>query len=233
MNKYRLIFNGKSSADVGLFVGVNGNDGAPARVVEDIVIPGRNGTLTIDGGRYENVKLSYTCFLRERYDQAIEAARAFFLSEVGYKRLEDTAHPDEYRMAKVKSGLEVTPSQMREQGYFTVTFDAMPQRWLKNGELKITATGAMTLFNPTKYPSKPMLRVYGTGTVGVGDATLTVGGTQSYVDIDCERMDAYTGSTNMNGYVSGTFPVIEPGANGVTISGSVTSVEITPRWYVL
>ena len=58
-----ITYDGKSSMDFGLYVGLNQNDNAPQRSTEDIVVPGRNGTLTIDNGRYENIDVSYICFI--------------------------------------------------------------------------------------------------------------------------------------------------------------------------
>lgn len=230
--RYILTYNGKSSADVGIFVGLNGNDSAPARSYESVVVPGRSGALTIDNGRYENISVTYTCFIRKDFDINIDAVRAFFLSTTGYGRLEDSAHPDEYRMARISGGLDVTVSQMREQGYFSVEFDCMPQRWLKSGEIEQEYTASGTIYNPTRFASKPMLRVYGNGTVGIGSSSFTLAGTTDYTDIDCERMDAYYGATNRNSNMTGVFPAIEPGQSGITLSG-VTKVIITPKWWNL
>ena len=228
-----ITYDGKSSMDFGLYVGLNQNDNAPQRSTEDIVVPGRNGTLTIDNGRYENIDVSYICFIRYRFEDTIPAARNFFLANSGYRRLEDSAHPEEYRMAKYKSGLEVTPSQMRKQGYFTLTFNCMPQRFLKSGEIPLVFTGNGTIFNETMQVAKPLIRVWGNGSLGIGENTITLAGiTDPYTDIDCESMDAYAAGENRNSNISGAFPVLEPGPNGVSLSG-VTKVEITPRWWIL
>lgn len=228
-----IVFNGKSSADFGLYVGVNSNENAPTRRTESVVVPGRNGTLTLDGGAYENIDVSYTAFIRADYDAVIPAVRSFYLSNAGYKRLEDSAHPEEYRMAKYKDGLEVAVSQMRQQGYFTLTFDCMPQRFLKIGEIPVYYSESGTIYNLTEFPAKPLIRVYGNGELGVGENTLTITGTTGYTDIDCESMDAYADGENRNSNVSGVFPVLEPGVNGVSLGSGITQVEITPRWWIL
>lgn len=230
----QFYIDGVSTADFGLFVGLNGNDGAPERSVENIVIPGRSGTLTIDNGRFENIDVSYTCFVSKDFPSNMAGFRALVLSKVGYFKLEDTAHPDEYRMAKYKSGLgEITSSQMRRQGYFTVTFDCMPQRFLVSGTIAKAFTGNGAIVNNTLFDAKPLVRVWGNGSVGIGDATFTLTGTTGYTDVDCEAMNAYSGGTNRNSKMSGTFPVLAPGENGVTLGSGITRVEITPRWWTI
>ena len=235
--KYQLIYDGVSSVNFGMYVGLNGNDNAPERSIDTIVVPGRNGTLTIDNGRFENVAVEYICFIRQDFEKNIVSARNHYTSRIGYKRLEDTAHPDEYRMARYVAGLEVTPSQMRKQGYFTLTFDAMPQRFLKSGERQIEFTRNGTIINTTQFDAKPLIRVYGNGTVGIGSETITVANNPGFIDIDCEMMDAYYNATNCNDRItlsSGEFPVLTADSNiGVTKGTGITKIVITPRWYII
>ena len=83
------------------------------------------------------------------------------------------------------------------------------------------------------FEAKPLLRVYGTGSVGIGSETLTITSANQYTDIDCDLQDAFKGTTNCNGNIrlsSGSFPVLKPGYTGVTLSG-VSRVEIIPRWF--
>jgi len=90
------------------------------------------------------------------------------------------------------------------------------------------------LLNPTYMTSKPLIRVYGDGTIKVNDITITVSGGGEYTDIDCEMMDCYEGSTNRNNAVTFStydFPVLKPGENPVEFVSGITVIEITPRWW--
>jgi phage-related protein len=63
-----------------------------------------------------------------------------------------------------------------------------------------------------------------------------VANNQTYIDIDCETMEAYCGSTNMNANItltSGKFPELASGSNAVAIGSGITQVTITPRWWIL
>ena len=90
--------------------------------------------------------------------------------------------------------------------------------------------------NPTIFESRPLIRAYGSpGTIDINGTTITIASTGgTYTDIDCDMMDCFEGSTNLNDKVtfsSYDFPVLSPGENAVTPGGSITSVEITPRWW--
>ena len=105
--------------------------------------------------------------------------------------------------------------------------------WCDAGEITLRYAEPFTIENPTLFDAKPLLRVYGTGTVGIGDYSFTISAADGYTDIDCDMMDCFKGAVNKNAYVSFTnykFPVLVPGENVVTMDG-VTEIEITPRWY--
>ena len=227
-----LTYDGKNLRDYGVYVNGTYTFSAPQRNITKVVIPGRNGTLTIDNKRFDNIEVSYAAFIVRDFSENIEGLRNYLSTAAGYRRLEESYHPDEFRMARFVSGLSVEATPLMREGNFTLKFDCMPQRFLKEGELPVEYTANGSIYNKTIQVAKPLLRVWGNGTVGIGSATLTIAGTTNYTDIDCESMDAYYGATNRNDKISGTFPVLMPGANGVTLSG-VTKVQITPRWWIL
>ena len=115
---------------------------------------------------------------------------------------------------------------------------AVGKRYTANDEdyvqISATVTGSNTLINPTPFASKPLIRLYGNGTVSVNGITITVVNSTSYVDIDCDMMDCYEGSTNRNNDVTFSthdFPVLEPGENTFTIVSGVSGIRVTPRWW--
>ena len=54
-----FVFGDVDSRDYNVWVYPSEIDSAPQREYSEIVIAGRNGTLTIDGGRYENIDHVY------------------------------------------------------------------------------------------------------------------------------------------------------------------------------
>lgn len=227
-----FIFNGESSADFGVWISGGGTYNAPARDVETASVPGRNGMVTFDNGRFENIQLTYPAFISRRFQTRIDGFRAFLLSQRGYQRLEDTYHPDEYRLAIYHSGLSVETTARNLAGKFEVTFDCKPQRFLKSGENYVSVSSGSVLFNPTRFTALPLIRATGNGSLTIGGTTITVSGNSGQIYLDSDLQDAYLGSTNKNSKVTPNFPVLEPGDNLVTISG-LTDVEIMPRWWTI
>lgn len=162
-------FDGESSKDYGVYITGKAVYNAPTRDVEMVSIPGRNGKFALDKGRFENIEITYPAgiFADDEVDfaEAISDFRNYMCSRKGYVRLSDDYNPNEYRMAFYKSGLDVSPAQLKA-GEFNITFDCKPQRWLTSGEDAITVADGDTLTNPTLFESSPLLEVEGYGTIG-------------------------------------------------------------------
>lgn len=172
-----LTFDGESSRDYGVYISGSGVYNSPERDVEMITIPYRNGAFVQDNGRFNNIEVTYPAGVyadtEEDFAQAVSDFRNFLASKVGYCRLEDEYHPDEYREAVYKSGLEVTP-KMLKAGEFNIVFECKPQRFLKSGEERTEKTSSSwTITNPTLFESKPLLELYGTGSATVNGGSIT------------------------------------------------------------
>lgn len=230
-------FNGKSSKDFGVYISGLNTFGAPERDISTISISGRNGDLTLDNGRYKNIDISYPAFIFDRFDNNIEGLRNFLLSQKGYQRLEDTYHPNEYRMARYKGGFSAKVIDELYAGEFDLTFDCYPQRYLKSGEQVITITTDSSIYNEYMQIAKPLIRAYGTGTFTIGDISVQITTADDYTDIDCELQEAYKDdlTTNCNANIvllNGDFPSLTSGDNEITLDG-ITQLEIEPRWWIL
>lgn len=229
-------FDGVSSRNFGVFISGTDVFNAAPRNIQTVAVPGRSGTLTIDNRRFENVELTYPAFIYDTFRANVQGLRNFLLSSAGYRRLEDTYNPEQYMMARYVSGLSVDSTERRKEGQFNLTFDRMPQRFLKSGETAQTFTADGSITNDTLYDARPLIRVYGTGSLGIGTETITITTNPGYIDIDSEMMDAFYGAVNCNSYItlsSGEFPVLAPGYNGINLGSGITRVDITPRWWVL
>ena len=229
-----LTFDGVKSSDYGVWINGGGTFNAPARRYKEYEVPGRNGALTIDENAFAEADHIYPAFIARSFPANVESFRNQLMSRTGYCRLTDTYHTDEFYRARYMSGLEVDVAPGGAGGSFNLTFRRDPRRFLLTGETVQTFTSSGTITNPTLYPSRPLIRVYGYGTLTIGSDVITVASTSySYIDIDSEIMDCFYGTTNVNNKVtfqSNDFPVLKPGNTGISKSG-ITKVEITPRWY--
>ena len=229
-----LTFNNVNSKTYGVYISGTGVFNAPARDREFVQVPGRNGDIILDKGRYQNIEITYPAFIVRNFAANIRTWCNKLLEPTEYVRLEDTYHPDEFRMAVLAQGMEVDPVAWLAAGSFDLRFNCRPERFLKSGETATEFIQSGSISNPTDMPSKPLIRVYGSGSITVNGTAITIAShLLSYIDIDCDLQEAYCGSVNANQYISASeFPKLDSGANSVVLS-SVTKVEITPRWWQL
>lgn len=231
-----LTFDGQNSLESGIYISGEAVYNAPERAIEMITIPGKDGALALDQGRFENLEVTYPagCFAdsQPEFASKVSAFRNILASRYQYKRLTDTYHPDEFRLGLYKRGLEVSAVRYGTAGQFNITFECKPQRFLASGETATTLTASGTITNPTQFESKPLITITGTGTVTVNGVAIAV--TASPTTIDCETMEAYNGTTSRNGTTTlspNRFPVLSPGSNSITKTSGITQIQITPRWW--
>lgn len=228
-----LTYNGRQFSEFDTFFDGSKAFGTPEKDYELVEIMGRNGSLSIYNDRFKDINLPFPCFIRSSFITHFRDLTEFLNSQEGYLRLETSKEPNHYRMALFQGIVEPQTTAFNHGGMFTINFLAHPERWLKSGENWTNYTTNGTITNPTLFNSKPIIRIYGAGEVGIGSETLTLtqAGT-NYVDVDCDSMNAYEGSTSFNRYLQLTdFPVLHPGSNGITLGTGVTKVSILPRWY--
>lgn len=183
-----LEFDGEASTDYGVQILGEGVFNAPKREVQMISIPGRNGEYALDKGRFENIDVKYPAHLiadsTTDFAEAVSDFRNMLCSRRGYCRLTDDYHPEEYRMAVYKSGLEVDEKVLRA-GKFNIVFDCKPQRWLTSGEEAVTVADGEELTNPTLHEASPLLEVKGHGTVGFNGYAIELDeGNMGYTEIE-------------------------------------------------
>lgn len=173
-----LIFGDADSADYGIYISGDGVYNAPERAVEFVDVPGRNGAIALDQGRYNNIEITYPAGTfaktQEEFREALSAFRNAILSQKGYQRLEDTYHPEEYRMGVYSSGLEVSPAGYNQAGEFELTFNCKPQRWLTVGSYPIPVDSGDVLENPAPFESGPLLEITGYGSISFNGFTVSL-----------------------------------------------------------
>lgn len=129
---------GKDSRDFGVYISGQGTFSAPEKAYEFYGVPGRNGAILGNDHRLENIEVTYQCFIYNDFNKNIADFRTFLLSLNGYQRLEDSYHPDEYRMAVYAGPFEPEVTAMNNAGSFELIFNCKPQRYLTSGETVYT-----------------------------------------------------------------------------------------------
>ena len=190
---HEFIFDGVSSSTFNAYVASsNFLDGA-SRDIQSVEIPGRSGNVILDNGRYNNFVMVVNVYIRKDITQNAQDLKAFLLAHCSkYYTFEDSFAPDVFRMARF-TGEFVVETFDHQGGVFALEFDCKPQRFLKSGLQTTEITGGSgTISNPTFFESSPLLTVYGAGTIGINDETITI------------RNDAY-GEITLSDHYMGTF----------------------------
>lgn len=238
-NSFR--FGTVDSADYNLLVAGDGTFNAPERDVDTIEIPGRNGDLLIDKGRFKNITVEYTVYCYaddlETFRTQLRNFRNALSSQKGYQKLTDTFHPDEYRLGTFISGFEAEPVMFNTVAEAVLKFDCKPQRFLLSGDESITlgewGENPNILVNPTHFTAQPVFEVEGSGTLTVNNISMIIANNGTTV-IDSEMMEAYEEENgaiiSRNDMVSGEFPTLKEGNNNIGTVG-LTSVKVTPKWW--
>lgn len=227
--------DGVDSRTMGVYISGQGTFSSPARAVDFIPVPGRNGDLIGLETRLENGVLTYKdSFIFANFDVNFSAFKALLLSGTGYRRLVDSYHPDEYRMVAYADRLEPAVTRRNNAAQFDIVFNAMPQRWLLSGETAQTFTAAGTITNPTDFPARPLLTVYGAGACMIGATQITIESSDPYTVIDCQAGYCYYGATPKNRVVTlsaNDFPILPPGDTGIALGEGITQIDVIPRWW--
>lgn len=236
-----VIFNGVSSLDLGIQVEHPPKYIMPEREYEQVSVPGRNGDLFMDKGSYKNYDQPYDIAIadtKKNFIDLVSKVSAWLHPRSGYCRLEDSYSPDYYRMAMFNGSVDFE-NIWSHGGRATVSFNCKPQRYLKRGEKSVVYKSSGSIKNPTTETAKPIIIFKGgTGTARfqIGDYVVSVSDLKNNLILDSEIQDAYWGTTNRNADVTLSslgFPAIVPGENKISFSGSITSVEVTPRWWIV
>ena len=230
LNDY-FTWNGKKSSDFGIIIKHKEIYKAPARDVDIVAVPGRDGEVILDNGRYNNVDVIYQVRVKNVKTKLLEIAN--WLSAVGYQKLIDSDDSTHYRMAARTGSVDWNYLGKGEWADLEISFNCKPYRYLTTGDAKTTLTAAGSITNPTQYTALPYFKIYGSGNI-----TLSIGGQSfpflnigSYIECDSALQAVFTGVNNKADRANfDDFPTFQPGANSISWTGTVTKVEIVPHW---
>ena len=162
-------FDGVSMSSLGDVTVVKGETfEAPAREFDVREIPGRNGDMVLDGGKYPNVGVTYWVMIRSDFNATYRKVCGFLLSRKGYCKLSDSWNTDEFYLAYVAQPIQPTVNRGEDQGAFEVVFSRKPQRFLVSGNTAATLTPSTGesptntfahLENPTYFPARPQIKL--------------------------------------------------------------------------
>lgn len=224
-------FDGVNSTVYNTYIAKSNMFDAPEEDVEAISVPGSNRIVYLHSGAYKPFTITAECYIPNGMQSNVDDLRAFLKSHTRECRYFEALKPSEYRLASFIEAFNMGSSD-RKGAAFTLQFMARPERFLVTGDTPAVLTADGTVTNPSLFSSKPLIRIYGTGTVDIDGQIIKVNTVDGYVDIDFDTLQAYKGSVNCNNDVEFDELTLHPGVNNVNIT-DVTEVDITGRWYTL
>ena len=204
----------------------------PTLRVETVKVPGRDGELTLSGmPSYEAMVLECECMVPSVDKISAAAAWLTGRGDLVLGNDPDYAYDaqviDEIRFEKILRG--------HAHRRFTVPFLCQPLKKKATTEPNIELTAPGTVVNIGHVPSRPLIKIEGSGNVvlAVGAYSLSITDISTSILIDSDLGMATAGTVNESYKVSGEWPLLVVGNNAVGWTGAVTKVTITPRWRYL
>ncbi|WP_100489422.1 hypothetical protein [Sporolactobacillus pectinivorans] len=231
-------FNNGSSLDYGLKVAMPLTIPSPSRDVTFQAVPGRTGDLVIDNKRFENVNFSFNCsvFPKNGLDLTQQAGliKNWLQSVFSYQKLWTDIDPDYYHMAFCNSALDLQ-EVIKYFGKANIIFSCKAFKYRVDGDNTQTLTAPGTITNPEVWASNPYIKITGTGniTLHINDQDVVLTSVSQYIELDTNLQSAYKGTQLLNNQLFSDCPVLEPGVNNISWDGTVTQVDIVPRWWAL
>lgn len=238
-----LKFRNFDSRDHNLFVRKKNVFDAAESDLTFVSVPGRDGDVIMKNGRHKNIPIVYELSFfstqfkeiseNENFFYSLEDVKRTLIEDGNYYNLYDSYVPGYYRKACLIKGLSVKQPHW-SVGEFSLNFNCKPFRYQINGDKMQTITVQNTqIYNPEAYESLPYIKI-----TGSGDLSLVINGSyydftnvSGYVECDSEMMNVYRGTVNKNSdFLTSGFPKLSSGNNFISWTGTVTQIEIKPRW---
>jgi len=126
------------SREYGVGISGTGTFDAPERDVDIIDIPGRNGSIVQDNGRFHNIQVTYPAFISRGFDELFPRLKAAMMQYTGYQKLTDEYDTEHYREAMFSGPVQPRTGVYNKSGKFDIVFNCKPQRFLTSGAEAVT-----------------------------------------------------------------------------------------------
>ena len=216
-------------------------------------VPGRSGSLILTEAKdvYENLNISCNAVIDDPY-MIVDGQNVSRIAKIagwlrGHGLVKFANRPEGFYDAWVANQIPFeTIVKGNPHRSFSVQFQAKPYFYLDSGTETTTYTSTTLITNLGNVPSAPLIKVYGSsegsisfaGEDGVPSMVVEDFTGINYIMLDCDAKIAYKGAkddpldplTLLGTRVSGDWLTIPTGTSALSISGGITSIELTPRW---
>jgi phage-related protein len=214
-------------------------------IIENIpTIPASNiiyETIPVDGGEnltkikgFEDINFSFDFWYKANEDEYLKKKSYidnWILNSKSKYLVYSMDGSITYKVKQIKISETKTTSKIIRR--FTATFTCSGLKYMTNGLKPVHITLSGSVFNNFgTYEAKSLIKIYGSGniTVNINDKSFTIKNISDYVLIDSEIKECYKDNVNMGRNMAGEYPVFSIGQNRISWTGTVSKIEITPRW---
>jgi phage-related protein len=227
-----IFYNNQNSNDLDLIIEKTPDIPSSSIKYATIDIDGGETLTKIAGFNDITFKIDFAYFATpEEYLMKKATIDSWLLSEVNKNLIYSL---DEFVIYKVKQvQIDATTTTSRIVRHFSVTFTCTGLKYMASGLEPIEVlTSGIELNNFGSYEAKSLLKIYASGniSISIGSNTFSINNVSSYVSVDSEIKECYKDSTNKGKDMTGDWPILPIGSSEITWTGSISKIEITPRW---
>jgi len=215
-----VIWKGINFRDKGIIVEKKPTITKAKKNIDIYTIPGRNGFLSIDNGTYEQFTLSLECHLNPNLT-SIDKIKEFL---DGY----GTLSIDEEREYTAIIDNSISFDQVVRFKKFLVQFLVNPISEDKEyTSFNVTENTTLTI-NDATFNMYPILEITGSGnlTITINNNTFYLKNIDGKCILDCKNKVITSNGNNIANKMQYDFPILKPGTNSITYSGTITSFLI-------
>jgi len=205
------------------------NSPTPLERGERVTIPGRNGSIWRSEHAYDDITLTPSLWVPPKRVSQLPNIKAWLS---GSGNLELSPGSSTFYRARVSETIEFAPMDFDAGYQGIVVFECFPFRYFKSAPAITVTSRPSTVSNPGQVFSEPLLRIVGSGDVeiSIGAQVFELYELSGSRYVDSESQECYTTDGLKNHLMAGAFPVLSPGDNLITWDGTISSIEIQPRW---
>jgi hypothetical protein len=222
-----ILINDKNCSDLKIVFSELPSIPKPVRNVEEKLVSGRDGSLIIDRGTYQNIPIMLIGHAECKRTELID-----YFGTTGELKFETS--PDRFWKYRVTA---IDIKEVLDDGVllaFSINMSLDPHKYLVYGKSKIIGSSTLSLKNDYNANAYPFLKIKGTGTIGIiknGIQILSIKDITDYVDIDCEADVIHRNNVNYDNKATGdTFYLDANKTTELKFTGNVSEVILIPNW---
>lgn len=230
-------YGGQKSSEFDLVMESDLSFSSPEADITFVSVPGLDGELAIDNKSLKNVIRSYPCKIIPSSGVTIEKRAgqisSWLKNDIAWKEFIFSGDPDFIYTAMFYEKYDVN-KLIVDYHQVVLNFTIKPYKFLKSGQILQTVSNGQVIKNIGNRVSRPRLIIEGTGdiTINIGSAKLILKGVDKGVIVDSLR-NTITDLSESRPQWDKAYslpPKCGIGDQKITYTGSVTKLQIIPRW---